>query len=154
MANERAEIYPLIPIPYGNVLFPGKTLHISPSNREDVVAIIAKYYTGALKTGPKSNAPLIGCVPLRSPLLSADGKKLIEDADKSSKQILEPDVTHATKDDLFQYGCIARISGIRGGRQGDVALVVDGLSRCKITKITSESPYLEGKLVEYKDAGE
>ncbi|KAI9718461.1 MAG: hypothetical protein M1828_006706 [Chrysothrix sp. TS-e1954] len=150
--SDKTDTYPLIPIPYGTVLFPGKTLHISPANREDVVAIIAKYYSGALKTGPKANAPLIGCVPLRSPLLSADGKKLIEDGGKAAKPASEPDVNNISKNDLFQYGCIARISGIRGGRQGDVALVVDGLNRCKITQITSEKPYFEAKLQEFKDA--
>lgn len=149
----RAAAFPIVPLPYGSVLFPGKTLYISPAKREDVIAIIAKYYSGALKAKTKDNAPLIGCIPLRSPLLSPDGRKLIEDATKTDQDIEQPDAANAAKEDLFGYGCIARISGVRGGRSGDVALVVEGVSRCKVEDITNTVPFFEGHLKEFKDSG-
>lgn len=144
--------HPILPLPYGTVLFPGKTLHLSPADREDVSTIIAKYYQGSLRMRAKDSSPLIVCLPLRSPFLSADGKKLIDASDKgSTKAQPEPDAAHATKSDLFNYGCMAKIAGIRGGRRGDVALVLEGMSRCKLEKITREQPYHEGTFREYKD---
>ena len=149
--SSRANTYPVIPLSYGSVLFPGKTLNISPADRQDVTAIIAKYYSGALQPKNKDNAPLIACVPLRSPYLSPDGKKLIDDSKRESSTHFESDASQATKLDLFDYGCLARISGIRGGGRGDVALVVDGVSRCKLEGIKNEEPYFEADIKEFKD---
>lgn len=153
MGVSGADVFPIVPLPYGQVLFPGKTLNISPEHREDVIAIISKYYSGAIKTKTKDNAPLIACVPLCSPYISRDGKKLIEDGSKSGKAVEQLDVTTARADDLFDYGCIARIAGVKGERRGDVALVVEGMSRCKVQHIVSEKPFFEGRLKEFKDAG-
>ena len=151
MVATRVDTYPVLPLPYGAVIFPGKTLHVSPQDRQDVIAVIAKYYTGALRSKTKDNAPLVACFPLRSPHLSIDGKKLLQEPTKQERTPPEPDVTRATKQDLFEFGCVARISGIRGGRRGDVALVVDGLHRCKLEKVTSESPYFEAQVREFRD---
>lgn len=149
--SSQADVYPILPLPYGIVHFPGKTLHLSPTNREDVASIIAKYYQGSLKTKNKDNAPVVACVPLRSPYLSPDGKKLLEAADKGDADRKEPDVANMNKDDLFNFGCLAKITGIRGGRRGEVALVLEGVSRCKLDKITQDKPYFAGSVVEYKD---
>lgn len=151
MGATRSNVYPLLPLAYGAVLFPGKTLHISPQDRQDVIALIAKYYSGAFTSRTKDNAPLITCTPLKSPYLSADGKRLIDDATKDRVSSPEPEATRARQEDLFGYGCVARITGVRGGRRGDVALVVDGFYRCKIDKVTSESPYFEAQVTEFKD---
>lgn len=149
----KLETYPVLPLAYGSVLFPGKTQNISPANREDVTAVIAKYYSGALRTKTKDSAPLIVCAPLRSPYLSADGKKLIQEAGAEGKPKKEIDVTKAKKDDIYEYGCIARISGIRGGRRGEVALVVEGQTRCKLHRLTQETPFFEAKVEEFTDQG-
>ncbi|KAB8627249.1 hypothetical protein FH972_026082 [Carpinus fangiana] len=146
-----SDVYPILALPYGIVHFPGKTLHLSPANREDVATIIAKYYQGSLKTKNKDNAPVVACVPLRSPYLSPDGKKLIEAAEGDQGQRTEPDVHNMNKDDLFNFGCLAKITGIRGGKRGEVALVLEGVARCKLDKITQETPYFAGRVVEYKD---
>lgn len=150
----KLETYPVLPLSYGTVLFPGKTQNISPADREDVSAVIAKYYSGALRTKTKDSAPLIVCAPLRSPYLSADGKKLIQDSSKGDAPKKQIDVSQAKKDDLYEYGCIARISGIRGGRRGEVALVVEGQTRCKLHKITQEKPFFEAQVQEFQDQGE
>lgn len=150
----RLEIYPILPLPYGSVLFPGKTSNISPADREDVTAVIAKYYSGALRTKTKDSAPLIVCAPLRSPYLSPDGKNLIENSGSEGHVKKEIDVTKAKKEDIYEYGCIARISGIRGGRRGEVALVVEGQTRCKLHKITQVTPFFEAKVEEFSDQGQ
>ena len=152
MGSIKLEMLPVIPLEYGTVLFPGKSLNLSPANREDVTALISKYYSGALQAKNKDNAPLVACVPLRSPYLSFDGKKLIQDS-RADAPKSEPDVTRASKSDLFHYGCIAKIAGIRGGRRGDVALVVEGQNRCKIDRFMQEKPYMMAQVQEFKDVG-
>lgn len=151
MVISRVHTYPVIPLPYGTVLFPGKTLHISPQDRQDVIAIIVKYHNGTLRPKTKESSPVISCFPLRSPFLSADGERLIQDPAKGEPSHPQPDVTRASKDDLLDFGCVARVSGIRGGRRGDVALAVDGLHRCKLEKVTSETPHFEASVREFKD---
>lgn len=153
LKKERDDAYPILALPYGTVLFPGRTLHISPANRPDVIAIIANYYSGALRTKSKDNAPLINCIPLRSPYLSPDGRKLLEGAIKEVHERKEPDSTNLSKDDLFNYGTLAKINGIRGGRSGELAIVVEGVNRCKLDKITQETPYFEATVKVFKDDG-
>lgn len=151
MGTSSADAYPILPLPYNVVLFPGRTLHISPANRADVISIIANYYSGALKTKSKENSPLVACVPLRSPYLSADGRKLIDDGKREKRT--PPDATNVSKDTLFNFGTLAKINGIRGGKSGDLALVVEGVSRCKIDQYTQEKPFFEAKVLTFKDEG-
>jgi len=153
LKKEQEDAYPILVLPYGTVLFPGRTLHISPANRPDVIAIIANYYSGALRTKSKDNAPLINCVPLRSPYLSADGRKLIESATPDATGRKQSDSADISKDDLYNYGALAKINGIRGGKSGELAIVVEGVSRCKIQKVTQETPYFEATVQVFKDEG-
>ena len=145
--------YPLIPLDYGTVLFPGKTLHISPIERPDVGAIIAKYYSGSLKSKIKDGNPTVACVPLRPPHLTWDGKKMLEDGQQKDTSLSVTKPGQATKDDLFGYGCVATTAGIRGGLRGQVALVVEGFRRCRLEKIKKEGPYFEAQIEESKDEG-
>lgn len=154
MGASAADAYPILPLPYNVVLFPGRTLHLSPANRSDVISIIANYYSGALNTKSKDNAPLIACVPLCSPYLSRDGRKLIDDGNKDSPKRALPDANKVTKDTLFNFGTLAKINGIRGGKSGDLALVVEGVSRCKINQITQDTPFFEAKVTTFKDEGQ
>ncbi len=154
MGGSNQEYYPIVPLPYNTVLFPGRTLHISPANRPDIVAIITNYYSNSLKARSKEGAALLGCVPLRSPYLSADGKKLLEhirtDTDKNIDQV----VGLVKKDDMFHYGVLAKISGIRGGKAGDLALVVEGESRIKLDDIIQDRPYFEAHVTIFRDQGQ
>lgn len=153
LKKDRDDAYPILALPYGTVLFPGRTLHISPANRPDVIAIIANYYSGALRTKSKDNAPLINCVPLRSPYLSPDGRKLIEGGAKEESNHEEPDSLNLSRKDLFNYGTLAKIVGIRGGKSGELAIVVDGINRCKLDKMIQETPYFEATVKVFKDEG-
>lgn len=146
--------YPILPLPYNSVLFPGRKLQISSANRQDIIAIIANYYNGAFASKNKENPFLVGCVPLRSPLLTADGQKLIgsgSSEDDAAKDI--PDAAQASKQDLFNYGVLAKIHSIEGGRQGDLKVVVEGVARFKVQEITQEKPYFAGQVKEMRDDG-
>ena len=153
-SQSRFQTLPVLPLEYGTVLFPGKSLNVSPAARDDVSSIISKYYSGALQTKTEENAPLIVCAPLRSPYLGPDGKKLIEDSRRIESAHSEPDAARASGADLFDYGCIAKIAGIRGGRRGEVALVVEGQSRCRLEKVIEEKPHMFARVREFKETGE
>lgn len=94
----------------------------------------------------------IACVPLNSPLLNSKGQRLIgqdqEEQSQGFKRLVELDIqtTNATKDDLFGYGVAAKITGVEGGRGtgGDLTLLVEGVARVRIDKITQERPFFEG----------
>ena len=150
-AQPKTQTLPILPLDYGTVLFPGKSMNVSPANRDDVSAIISRYYSGALQTKSNDNSPLVACVPLRSPYLSSDGKKLIQDSGKTDAKHTEPDAARSRAVDLFEFGCIAKVAGIRGGRRGDVALVLEGQARCHLDKIYEEKPYMIAQAREFRE---
>ena len=60
----------------------------------------------------------------------------------------------ATKADLFGYGVAAKISGVEGRGTGEFALLVEGVARIKIEKITQERPFFEAEVTYAYDDGE
>lgn len=148
-----SETYPVIPLPYDTVPIPGRKLQIAAVNRPDIVAIIANFYSGSFTGRSKDQAASIACVPLRSPYLSSDGKKLIESASKSDKEPTVADPAHVKRDDLFDFGVMARIQSVEGTKAGEIKLILDCTTRFKLGKITSESPYLQAKCQVFKDEG-
>lgn len=147
------EVLPIIPLPYDTVPICGRKLQIAAVNRPDIVAIVANFYNGAFGNKSKDHAASIGCVPLRSPYLSPDGQKLIESGKASDKEPAVPDPAHASRDDLFNFGVVAKIQGIEGGKTGEIKLILDCTTRFKLGKITQDKPYLEGRCEIYKDEG-
>ncbi|SMR58490.1 unnamed protein product [Zymoseptoria tritici ST99CH_1E4] len=137
---------PLIPLPASTVLFPRATIRIPLQNRADIAAILANVYSKASHPRPEPNSVTIGCVPLNSQYLSSDGKQLIENASGNKKAVAQADAGQASKADLFQYGTMARVSGVQGQRPGELMLVVEGVSRFKIEKITHEKPYFQAQV--------
>lgn len=148
-----SKVLPVIPLPIPQVLLPGITLKIPIVNRADVAAVLAKIYSRAPTAKPDAMIT-IGCVPLKSPLLSKHGKLLLENSDKASKGVYESDPSLAKKKDLFGYGCVAKVSGVQGRRQGELSLVVEGLERFQVEKILQERPYFEAQLLPHEDDGE
>lgn len=146
---------PLIAIPHNLVLLPGTTIRIPLQNRPDVAAILAHIYSKASTPRPEASSVIIGCVPLNSPFLSPDGKRLIEAAggagDKRS-HTGETDPAKAKQADLFSCGTLARITGVQGRRQGELTLVVEGISRFKIETFVKQSrPYFEARVQVHDD---
>ena len=146
MGQSKSQSLALLPLPKGLVLLPGITLRIPVTNRTEIPALLSSVYTRAATPRPDASAISIGCVPLNSPLLSPDGINLIDDVEGSSRRLKEHDDTHqvaAEKRDLFTYGTVARISGVQGRRPDDLALVVEGIRRFKIDRITQKRPFFE-----------
>ncbi|KAK3721288.1 hypothetical protein LTR37_003163 [Vermiconidia calcicola] len=158
MSNKstKTRTLPLVPLPQNVVLLPGITARVPLQNRADVAAILARIYSKASTPRPQASSVTVGCVPLNSPYLSPDGKRLIEDAEAKDKQqgaaAVQTDPGAARKPDLYRYGTMARVTGVQGRTPGELTLVVEGMSRFKVEKITSERPYFEARVALHQDA--
>ena len=139
-------VVPIIPQTSGSVLLPGiiQRIPVSP-NRPDIPALLATAYTrAAAQKSPSGieNVP-IACFPLTEEALSA----LDDDSEEDQHEIY-----FADRKDVTRYGVRAKITGIDGnGRTGEFALLVRGVTRIKIEKITQERPFLEAKVTEHID---
>ncbi len=128
---------------------PGTSLRIPVAGRSDIPAILTSVYTRAKSPRPDAASISIGCVPLKSPLLSGDGQNLIEGIEAATKaqqgqESIDPG--DADKSDLFTYGTVARISGVQGRRTDDLALILEGTRRLKIERFTQTRPYFEARV--------
>ncbi|KAL1955151.1 hypothetical protein VTO42DRAFT_8966 [Malbranchea cinnamomea] len=151
--NTRTMKIPLVPLPKDSVLLPGVTLRIPITNRPDIPQLLASLFSRASAKSNKSSV-LVGCVPLKSPYLSKDGQRLLEDSDREAQHAAETAVTDpskATKRDLFGYGTIAKVIGVQGRAKVEPYLLVEGAKRFSIRKITKESPYFEAEVVPYDE---
>jgi ATP-dependent Lon protease len=141
-------VLPLIPLAAPLALLPGTTFKVPLSNRPDVAAILAKIYSVSSTARPDA-AITVACVPLASTQLSRHGKLLIDEGPaKESQEAKAMDMSpvNATKDDIFGYGCLAKVSGVQGRMQGELNLLVEGLERVEIVDVLQERPYFEGEL--------
>lgn len=150
MGKTKSEILPIVPLPKDQVLLPGVSLRISIANRADLAALLAHIYSTA--TAPRGESPIsIGCVPLNSPSLSPDGKRLIEEGQDNHKEAQDVHPVQAKKENLFGYGTVAKVSGVQGRNRGELSLVVEGISRFRVEKVTQERPYFEAAVVPHLD---
>ncbi|OBT65835.1 ATP-dependent protease La [Pseudogymnoascus sp. 23342-1-I1] len=154
MAPARVQTVPVIPLATDTVLLPGNGLRIPfAASRPDIPALLSQVYTRA-SGKPVSqryhNAHVI-CVPLNSPLLSSNGQKLLTEDGKANKYTI-PDPASAKKDDLFTWGTAAKISGVEGRGTGEFSLIVEGVSRVRVLKVTQERPYFEAEVQYETDA--
>ena len=152
MGKSKFKTVPVIPLPKGQVLLPGVSLRIAIAYRPDIAALLAYIYSTL--NNPKVKSPItIGCVPLGSHLLSPDGKKLLPESE--GEQHLEKEIhpASARQGDLYGYGTLAKVSGVQGRVQGELSLVVEGLSRFRIDKFLQERPYFEAQIESLPEAG-
>ena len=146
---------PLIPLVKDTVLLPGIVLRIPvTSHRLDIPALLSNVYSRAASKTPSERLDnvTIVCVPLNSPYLSPNGQKMITEGGKPRER-LDINPARATKDDLFGYGVAAKISGVEGRGTGEFALLVEGVSRVRIEKLTQERPFFEAEVAYEYDEG-
>lgn len=79
MTGTESQRLAILPLPPGLVLLPGTTTRIPVQNRPDVRALFSTASTRSRTPRFKIEGFLIGCVPLKSHLLSDEGQKLIAD---------------------------------------------------------------------------
>lgn len=152
-SHSKSPTLTILPLPRGVVLLPGVTLRIPVS---DALPVLRSIATRSKTPKPEASDVPIGCVPLRSSLLSGDGQQLIEGQSPPSPHHLDKDDGQdgfVSRKDLFNYGVVAKISGLYKGRRNDLSLTVEGLSRFRIAKITKERPYVEAMVNHLQDEG-
>ena len=144
---------PLIPLAKDSVLLPGVNLRIPVDNRPDIPVLLSSVFTRSARLSRGATNFPIGCVPLNSPLLSKDGKDLLDStaAESKAKQDKpEIPVGKAVKDDIFGFGVLGKIIGVQG-QTADPYLLVEGLQRFRIDKVLHEKPYFEAEVTFYED---
>ena len=145
---------PIIPLAKDTILLPGVNLRIPVENRPDIPVLLSSAFTRAARLrGGASNFPL-GCVPLASPLLNKLGKDLLDSSSAESKQkqdTVEIAPSKANKDDIFGYGTLGKIIGVQGHPNADPYLLLEGVQRFRIDKITHEKPYFEAEVTFFED---
>ncbi|KLJ10279.1 lon protease like 2, peroxisomal [Blastomyces silverae] len=142
--SSRSTNLALLPLARDSVLLPGVTLRIPLSERPDIPLLLTSLFSkSSSKTG---NATLVGCVPLNSPFLSKDGMQLLDNVDRASTRSTASrtvDPAKASKHDLFSYGTVAKVIGVQGRPSSEPYLLVEGLRRFSIRKVTKETPFFE-----------
>ncbi|KAF1928112.1 ATP-dependent protease La [Didymella exigua CBS 183.55] len=145
------KVLPLIPLAPPLAVLPGTTVKIPITNRSDVAAILAKIYSISATARPDA-AITVACVPLNSKAVNpVDGRLLVAGGEGGDPRGYESDPVQAARRDVFGFGCIAKVTGVQGRRQGDLSLVVEGLERVRIVDVVQERPYLEGDLAPVDD---
>jgi ATP-dependent Lon protease len=157
MAPTKARL-PVIPLAKDTVLLPGIILRIPvPGDRSDIPALLSTVYSRAASKTPSQRLDNVNvvCVPLGSPLLSRTGQKTISEKGQTPdpKEASNVNPSSASKNDLFGYGVAAKISGVEGRGTGEFALLVEGVARVRIDKVTQETPYFEADVTYKHDAG-
>lgn len=156
MSLPRPKSLPIIALAKDSVLLPGITLRVPVTNRSDIPALLSSVYARAATPKPDATAISIGCVPVNSALLSKDGQQLIDSKEVDSRRrqgLFDVNPGKANKEDLFSYGTMAKISGVQGRRPGELALIVEGVTRFRIEKVTQERPYLEAEVTFHDESG-
>ncbi|CAJ2513701.1 Uu.00g018200.m01.CDS01 [Anthostomella pinea] len=150
--SQQSAVIPVIPLAKSTVLFPGSVLRIPvSSSRSDIPALISNVYTRASEGSRRVDQIPVVCVPLSSPLLSRKGQLLLEDDPDKYKELLEASSKNIRKDRLYNYGVTAKITGIQGQNGAEFNLLVQGISRVSIERVTQEQPFLEAKVIPYTD---
>ncbi|KAJ2978209.1 hypothetical protein NUW58_g7565 [Xylaria curta] len=149
----QSSIVPVIPLAKGTVLFPGSVLRVPvPPSRSDIPALISNVYTRASKGSRRVDQIPVVCVPLSSPLLSRRGQLLLEKDPEKYEELLEADNRNLKKDRLYGYGVTAKITGIQGQNGTEFILLVQGISRVSVDKVTQDQPFFEAKVKSHGDA--
>ncbi|KXJ92182.1 ATP-dependent protease La [Microdochium bolleyi] len=143
---------PILPLAKGTVLYPGSVLRVPvPPSRSDVPALLSTVYTRASKGQLRVDQVPIVCVPLSSPLLSRRGQKLLEENPDRYNELLEANSKNVKKDRLYGYGVQAKINAIQGQSDAEFSLVVQGIARVSIEKVTQDQPFFEAKIIPHVD---
>lgn len=156
MGQSKSQTVAIFPLPKGYVLLPGVTVRIPVTGRSDVLSLLTSIYTRSKTPKPDAASVPIGCVPLKSPLLSSEGQQLIESGNRN-RQEPEDDGDNKTEEtqssDLFAYGTLARIADVQGRRPADLTLVVEGIRRFRINTVMQERPFFEAAVTYLEPAG-
>ncbi len=66
----------------------------------------------------------------------------------------DPEMETVSPDDIYSVGTIAKVKQVLKISEDDVRVLIEGISRAKIERFTSVSPYFECEVTEYASYGE
>jgi ATP-dependent Lon protease len=84
---------------------------------------------------------------------------LVEDVDNLSSPVIaifaqkDPSTDDPGQDDLHQVGCAARVLKALKHSSGNYSLILQGLTRIKMTDVTQTGPYLKAKIKRLEESG-
>lgn len=133
------------------MLFPGVPLSVPILDRPDIASLLALILAGANTS--RSDTISIGCVPLTSQLLNSEGQNLLKGAQEQKGRRTDVSASDARKEDLFRYGTVARVSAVQGGLSQDAVLVLEGVKRFRIRKVTQRKPFFEAEVTYIDEQG-
>lgn len=145
---------PLIPLPKNVVLLPGVTLRIPIGARPDIPILLQSAFSQAVSSSRRGSSLTVGCVPLKSPYLSHDGKQLLESKREVGRRRQEPagiNPEKASRDDLFGYGTVAKLIGLQGRSTSEPSLLVEGIQRFRIDQVEQRKSYLQAEVTLYDE---
>ncbi|KAK9372005.1 Lon protease C-terminal proteolytic domain-containing protein [Lipomyces chichibuensis] len=145
---------PLFFLPHTTVLLPGVVLALAIS-RSDNAALVATLYKAAnAGVGDRINS-LVGCLPWRSSIDESDARgnvAVVEDgrAETDNASAL---VKVGNRDDrlFYEYGCMARIIRLDRTVTGSLQVVLEGVSRFHVAKVTQQTPYYVVDVEHFKE---
>ena len=85
----------------------------------------------------------------RSKSINAIEECMIEDQLIMLSAQKDPDMETVSPDDIYSVGTIARVKQVLKVAEGDVRVLVEGITRARIERFTSTSPYFECEVTEY-----
>ncbi|KAK7202751.1 ATP-dependent protease La 2 [Myxozyma melibiosi] len=140
---------PLFLLPPPTVLLPSVVLALGVTRPDNAVLISALHRQTLASPGDR----LVGCVTLvnatqsegaaPSDSAATDG---LTDSD-SDKQIVKHGLST-----IHHFGCLARVVRIERGPTGQLQVVLEGLSRFRITSLVSAEPYYTANVSHFIDA--
>ncbi|KAI2464541.1 Lon protease-like protein 2, peroxisomal [Annulohypoxylon bovei var. microspora] len=148
----QSAVMPVIPLGKNNVLFPGSVIRIPvPASRSDIPALISNIYTRASKGSRRVDQVPVVCVPLLSPLLNRRGQPLLEQSPDRYDKLTSVDKNNIKGEKLYGYGVSGKINAIQGQNGAEFNLLVQGVSRVTIEKVTQERPFFEARVLPHTD---
>ncbi|KAI0840978.1 Lon protease-like protein 2, peroxisomal [Hypoxylon sp. FL0890] len=148
----QSAVMPVIPLGKNHVLFPGSVIRVPvPASRSDIPALLSSVYTRASKGARRVDQIPVICVPLNSPLLSRRGQMLLDQGPERYDQLLDANKNNIKGDRLFAYGVSGKINAIQGQNGAEFNLLVQGVSRVSVEKITQERPFFEARVIPHTD---
>ncbi|KAI1386418.1 Lon protease-like protein 2, peroxisomal [Hypoxylon trugodes] len=148
----QSAVMPVIPLGNKNVLFPGAVIRIPvPASRSDIPALLSNVYTRASRASRRVDQIPVVCVPLNSPLLSRRGQLLLDENSGQYTESLNVNKNNIRKDQLFAYGVSGKINAIQGQNGAEFNLLVQGVTRVSLEKVTQERPFFEARVIPNND---
>ncbi|KAK9352429.1 Lon protease C-terminal proteolytic domain-containing protein [Lipomyces doorenjongii] len=145
---------PLFFLPHTTVLLPGVVLALAISRPDNNALVAALYKAANAGVGDRINS-LVGCLPWQSSIDESDasGKVAMIVDGRAESDNATALVKVGNRDDrlFYEYGCMARIIRLDRTVTGGLQVVLEGVSRFHVAKVTQQTPYYVVDVEHFKE---